>query len=83
MEIRDTISDMLVEKLKEVPGWMERASCSDTDLDPFFDEHKDDFLKLCSECPVIKQCEDKFKSFNDEVRPIENGVFHGHLYTEG
>lgn len=43
-------------------GWKEEASCKGYDINLFFDTYEEDLAlrpaidKLCSECPVRKQC---------------------------
>lgn len=42
--------------------WMEKASCQDFDVELFFDKYEENLSlrpaidKLCSECPVARQC---------------------------
>lgn len=82
MEIGDNLADDLLKQLSSVPEWMEDAACADSDLDPFWDEQRDEFLKLCETCPVIQQCREKFQSLHEETRPIVYGRFHGKDYEE-
>jgi signal transduction histidine kinase len=62
-------------------NWKEQASCKDYDWNLFFDKYEEDVLlrgaidKLCSECPVAKQC------FAVGVSQKEWGVWGG-VYLE-
>ena len=61
--------------------WKNRASCKDYDFNLFFDKYEEDLAlrpaidKLCSECPVARQC------FAVGVSQKEWGVWGG-IYLE-
>ncbi len=61
--------------------WKDTAACSEYDTDLFFDKYEEDQLlrpaidKLCSECPVRKEC------FAVGVSQKEWGVWGG-IYLE-
>lgn len=62
MEFKDTIAEMLIQKLSDVPEWMERAACSDMELDPLYSPSKETFIReKCGNCPVIKECREHFE----------------------
>lgn len=64
-------------------SWKENASCKDYDVNLFFDKYEDDLTlrpaidKLCSECPVVKQC------FAIGVSQKETGVWGGIYLDRG
>ena len=63
--------------------WKEQASCKDYDVNLFFDKYEEDLPlrpaidKLCSECPVVKQC------FAIGVSQKETGVWGGIYLDRG
>jgi WhiB family redox-sensing transcriptional regulator len=64
-----------VELFLGIPLWMRHAKCRDLDNEMFFvrrGSRPTDAIKLCNNCPVIKNCDD----YADENQ-ISDGVWGG------
>lgn len=78
----ESIARQMLDNLGRIDEWMNRAACKNSDLDPMYKAETEDFKALCRKCPVIEECRAKYTEFNENVRPINNGVFHAVDYRE-
>lgn len=82
MEIKQGMSERLLDMIMDYPEWMAQGSClEDEDIDPTYLSDSAKMLKMCKTCPVLDQCNEKFSSVNEE-RKITNGVFGGVNYNK-
>lgn len=79
MRLSQGLAEQILNRLVDAPEWMQEAACRDTDLNPFDPESKQEFVKLCRECPVLQQCGDMVEGLETEP---SDGVFAGIIYGE-
>lgn len=82
MELRKSAAERLISMLLNPPDWMQRGNCIGRDIDPLNNEDAEEMKRLCSDCPVLQECKEKFFEEVREGRDINYGVFHGLNYYE-
>lgn len=82
MKLGKSVSELVLEELKAMPEWIKEGSCVTSDLDPFYDGDKQDFMAMCKKCPVLQPCRETYQEMVSNGRIISNGVFHGKDYSQ-
>ena len=78
MEIRKSVSELMISELKNSPDWLDEAACAGVDVL----NEGEELARLCRDCPVFAQCQQYSRNVVSRLRVTDDVVYAGESAKE-